>query len=212
MSVVSCVASLAPFQDPSRAVNVESLLSRFQQRLDVECLQQSIPLPPSMTSFERHSFHLLFILQCTNYDVEQSVSRWIAWVRWRREVCADDIAVNDDWTHHERDAGLATWPGMRDRAGRHCCVVTGRLFDVSARRMAGADARSFQARVETTFNFYFLLTAILPRHPVATLPLPLRLTPPALSLHHLSPAVSRPNRRGWVAPSNERVRQDHQQC
>jgi hypothetical protein len=144
MSLVSCVTSFAPFQDPADAADIELLLTQFQQRIDVEC-ERGTCQPPA-TPFERHPFHLQFLLECTNYDLEQSVQRWIAWVGWRHEVGAEEIATDDVGMRNEVEARLASWTEGQDRTGRRCLVITGRHLDPSSRRAAGADARSFQVQ------------------------------------------------------------------
>ena len=141
---VTCVVGAAqawlPFSDP--IVDEAPLLELFQSRITgIQQHEAADIAPPGVTSFERHPHHLLRILRRCNYNVEQSVLQWCAWVRWRQEQRIDEIT--DEVIRCDLEANLIKWQGQ-DKKGRLCCVVTGRHMDPDGRRNKGGTGLSFQ--------------------------------------------------------------------
>ena len=138
---VSCVVGAAqawlPFSDP--VVDETPLLECFQARISVEISRQTPPW--NITSFERHPHQLLCLLRRCNYNMEQSMLDWCAWVSWRREQRIDEIT--DELIRCDQEANLIKWHG-HDKKGRLCCVVTGRHMNPEGRRRNGGTGQSFQ--------------------------------------------------------------------
>ena len=161
-SIFQClpeVPNCAPFSDPIENESTQKstlalLLERINNLTHIEAENlpgfratttnsndnnESEKSPPS--EFEKSIPMLERILKSNNYDLEISYSKWLEWVTFRHTYKCDSITEDD--IKNEMDLGLAKWRG-KDKQGRPCLVITGRLLNADDQPNYKVTAKSFR--------------------------------------------------------------------
>lgn len=137
-SFIPCRPNVSCF--PSPEIDVDALLENLSQRVEHEKSRVSLQLVQSNdgnssqiskdcimpTDWETSTPSLLRILKMGKYEVEAAYVLWLEWIKWRRSYEIDDI--DEEYIRSDKESGIAQWRG-KDKLGRPCLVLTGRMLD-----------------------------------------------------------------------------------